>query len=352
MEKRTFFTGTEYQGDVIQRARDAVAGEQQIAVEFHALLFPKTGVQFTDRMLSHGRQYLDALISMVEKRICDIANRQYAIISEVLLAIASTPESRCLALFEKAGLLEGSEIIDHIFIQVQRAELETRLLQKITQTQLEAALTRNLDHGNSNIASAAMALLVAQGRANSVGEHISVNIDNIPSELLYEIAWPITAILAKLAGINGTELNQATEFMLRQHDEGEGIGRRAQRLAKLIESDVQKGANPHPITDGLTLFIARLAERSGVSAEQIVRFTAQPNMTPLIVLLRALNFPSQDALSIVASLANGENSLTFAAYHEIDREKALAAAADWMAPPGYQRAKHLIARAYSGLSDQ
>jgi hypothetical protein len=94
--------------------------------------------------------------------------------------------------------------------------------------------------------------------------------------------------------------------------------------------------------DGLTLFVARLARQSGLTSDQIVAFTAEPNMARFVVVMRAADFPVQEALSIFAALDGGDHILTAASYGETDRDRCLALVSRWASPDAYQNAERLL----------
>ena len=265
-----------HHGDILHRAGKQGDSEAFLAEDFAYALFPKSGVSFNDRMLSNARQYLSALIRDIEKQICLIAIKDLGVGHEGLAAVGNAEAGLTYPLLERSGLLANSVILNHILAQSQYNELGIRLLQNISQEELEATLTRHLDHENPAIADAAMALLVAQGRSTGSDGQKAV-VEDVPSEMLFALTWPVSAALAKLSDFDGPELGQATERFLATHDEGAGVLRRAERLAMMLaKSDDQSRQSIHPMRDGLALFVARMAQLSGLNADQIVRFTAEP----------------------------------------------------------------------------
>lgn len=335
------------QRDMVQRAGDAAATEAGISSDFAALLFPKSDVHISDRMLSNGRQYLNVILAEIESRICRIALKLNESENETLIAIEKDRDSQTLPILDKAGLLKKDDIAEHLFIQVQTAELAARLLHKTSQDELEATFTKYLDHENSAVANAAMGLLVAQSHSFSNGNQISANIGDMPVETLFALVWAVSAALTKVVGLRDTELRAATERVLGEIDESTSVPRCSQRLAQLLERDTESTSFPHPIDDGLTLFVARMAHKSGLANDQIIKFTAQPEMAQLIITMRALDVPSHDAVSVFAALDNGDNILTPATYNGIDRDKAMALLSDWSAPVAFQQAKRLMSDEHS-----
>lgn len=330
------------QRDMVQRAGDAAAAEAGIASDFAALLFPKSDVRISDRMLSNGRQYLNVLLAEIESHICRIALKLNESENEILIAIEQDRDSQTLPILDKAGLLKKADIAEHLFVQVQAAELAARLLHKTSQDQLEATLTKYLDHDKPAVANAAMGLLVAQSRSLANNSQMAADISDVPAETLFSLVWAVSAGLSQITGMREKELRIVTERMLGEIDESTSITRCSQRLAQLLERDSDDDSFPHPIADGLTLFVARMAHKAALGPDQIIKFTAQPEMAQLVVAMRALDVSSHDAVSIFAALDNGDNILTPATYNGIDRDKAAALLSDWSAPVAFQRAKRLM----------
>ncbi|WP_339825621.1 hypothetical protein [uncultured Parasphingorhabdus sp.] len=330
--------------DIIRHASAMADKATFIAEDFAQALFPRTNVVFNDRMRSNARQYLRSVIGQIEARICVIVTQELGVTQETLVKIAAGGAGQSFRLLENSGLLKTVEIVQHLFVKAQQSELAARLLQKISQADLEATLTRHLDHDDPVIAEAAMGLLVAQSKTTSAVGEISASLADLPAEIAYAFAWPVTASLARLSGLPGLQLQTATERLLASHDESASVARKADRLAQLIEqSKTAEDHIPHPMRDGLSLFIARLARQTGLTSDQIVTFTAEPDMARLVVAMRAADFPVQEALSVFFALDDGDHILTAATYGETDRDRSLALASRWAAPDSFQNAQRVLA---------
>ena len=341
---------------LVQQAAVIGASSAHISTDFAAALFPKSNIILSDRILSNGRQYLQAIIRQIETEICVIAAKDFGLSHDLIMEIGNSDRGHSYPLLQNAGLLETKLLLEHIFTGAQRVELGARLLRKISQTDLESALIRHLDNEDRAIADAAMALLVAQSRDISAGAGsgsgaINAHIDNLPAEILFSLVWPTVAAVQKLSTYEGPELTKAAEKLLGRHDEGAGTQSRAQRLAQLVDQ-LTDSENLHPLHDGLDLFLARLAKRSGLSVDQLILFTAEPNMTRLVLTMRAVNLPDQQALSIFAVLEGGGKLLTVASYNEIDRSQAAALVKKWSSNTLYQDAQYQLNAHYTGLSEE
>ncbi len=351
MAKREFLMDRNPAIGLVQQAAAISASSAYVADDLAAALFPKSDIILSDRMLSNGRQYLRSLVQEIETEICMIAVKDFGLNHDIIVEIGNSDRVHCYALLQKSGLLKSQSLLGHVFTNVQRVELSARLLNKISQADLESVLTRYLDDEDSSTADAAMALLVAQSRDNVGPGIVKAHIDNLPAEILLALAWPISAALQKLSGYAGTALIQATEKRLIEHDEGAGTQSRAQRLAQLIDQTAANQQNPHPLNDGLDLFLARLARRSGLPVDQLIRFTAEPNMVRLVVTMRAIGLPVDQALSIFSALDGGGQLLTPASFREIDDAKSQELVSDWSTNRLYQNAQRQLNAHLAGLSD-
>lgn len=335
--------------DIIRHATAMADKAPFVADDFAQALFPRTDVVFNDRMRSNAQQYLRSVVDQIEKRICLIATQDLGVSQEYLTTIAQGGSGQSFSMLEQSGLLKTAQIVQHLFVKTQQSELAARLLQKISQEDLESTLTRHLDHDDPAVAEAAMGLLVAQSKTTGAAGEIAASLADLSPEIAYAFAWPVTAALARLSGFSGLQLQQATERLLAAHDESAGVARKAERLAQLLDqSKTEKNSMPHPMRDGLTLFVARLARQSGLTSDQIVAFTAEPNMARFVVVMRAADFPVQEALSIFAALDGGDHILTGATYGETDRDRCLALVSRWASPDAYQNAERILSDDFPG----
>ncbi|WP_373490119.1 hypothetical protein [Parasphingorhabdus sp.] len=331
--------------DIIRLATATADKAVFVAGDFAQVLFPRTDVAFNDRMQSNAWQYLRNIVGQIEKRICQIATEDLGVTQDMLVRISQGGADQSFVVLERSDLLKTPEIVQHLFVKTQQSELAARLLQKISQEDLESTLTRHLDHDDPAVAEAAMGLLVAQSKSSGPSGEITASLADLPPEIAYALVWPVAAALARLSGFTGLQLRQATERLLAAHDESAGVARKADRLAQLLEqSGIDRDRIPHPMRDGLTLFVARLARKTGLTSDQIVAFTAEPDMARFVVAMRAADVPAQEALSIFAALDDGDHILTAATYGETDRDRSLALISRWASPQAYQNAERILSR--------
>ncbi|MEH6756534.1 MAG: hypothetical protein V7676_03365 [Parasphingorhabdus sp.] len=335
---------------LVQKAAAVGVASAYVSDDLAAALFPKSGINLSDRMLSNGLQYLRAIIREIEIEICMIAAEEFGLKHDIIIEIGNSGRGHSYALLQSAGLLESKNLLEYVFTCIQRVELGTRLLQKISQADLESVLIRHLDCEDAVIADAAMALLVAQSRDNGGSGLIHAHISNLPADILFALTWPITAALQKLSGYEGQELIKAAEKLLGGHDEGAAIQSRARRLAQLVDHIAGSAESPHPLHDGVDLFLARLAQRSGLSVDQLILFTAEPKMMRLVLAMRAMDISTDHALSIFGALDGSGQMLTPASYNEIDVDRASELVSQWSGNGLLQDAQRKLNTHFSGLS--
>ena len=343
----------QYGRELLQRAANAARSSGFLAGDLSAALSPRSDVRFSDRMLSFSRQFLQSVVGHIEKEVCKTAIEHFEAADETLEAIAESDRVHSYQLLEQAGALESRHLLEYVFIQAQKVELSSRLVQKISRSELESILTRYLDHDNKPIAEAAMQFLVAQGREGTTSDTVLAKRESLPAEILHGLIWPISAALAKLSGSGERQLIAASRKILAEHDEGQSAARCAERLAQLLNaSDDPAIQDPHPLLDGVELFVARLGSMARLNAGLVYTFTAEERMARLIVTLKALGIEPQSALSVHASLDGNGESLTAASYQEIDAKDARHLLQSWTLDPAYQAAKHALDIPISGQTDR
>lgn len=201
--------------DMIRRAAMLDQSVNHIHNDLESLLFPKSSVIFTDRMLSNSRQYLRSLVSSIELEICSSAVESGSILPESVLQMSNDCYGYSYNYLQKSGLLSKQEILDHVFVNVQLAELFSR----IVNVNDKNALSIFLDDESPAIADAAMALLAAEARAGTINDSGSFTLDAIPAEIFHALVWNVAAAIENIAGYNGNKIRIAAKNIIRNHDE-------------------------------------------------------------------------------------------------------------------------------------
>lgn len=351
MEKRDISAIHHIGNDLVHRARALSATSTHLPADLAAVLFPKSEVLLSDRILSNGRQYLRSVIAEIESRICLIATEKFSVTHQSIVEIGNNNTTYSYAYLLEAGLLSKANILEHVFTQAQKIELTNRLVQKISQDELDNNLSRFLDHEDKSIAEAAMALLVSKNRSGNHISPISPRLTDLPAEVVHDLVWSVTAAIRKLSRFDGAHLLKAAEYLLAGHDESQSCHCRALRLAGLLHHGGENSLIPHPLKDDLDLFIARMALRSGIKAEQIILYTAEPNMARIIIMMRALAIADTDALSIFTALDGSGNLLTASSYNEISQDEAIRLVGSWSTESSLQAAERALASANLELDD-
>ena len=325
--------------DMIRRAALLDRSANYIHRDLESALFPKSSVIFTDRMLSYSRQYLSRLVSSIEVEICTVALECESALPETVLQMANDNYGYTYNYLQKSGLLSTREILDHIFFAAQLAELSART----TGVGSENALIEFIDNEVPAIADAAMALLAAEARENASNFKDSNTLNSIPAEIFHSLVWSVTAAIEHIAGYQGDKIRAASLHVIRSHDESTSSRSCAMRLANLIENKNDETKKfPSPTKDGLNLFFARLACRSGLSHEQLIMFTAEEQMARLVLVMRAIDMSADEVVLVTSIFDSGNGYVTPATYHEIDIVTAKSYLAHWIASSAYQEARNSI----------
>ena len=351
MEKRDFSANKNDGFDLVKMAGQLNTSSAFLASDLSHRLFPKSEISLSDRLLSNCRQYLLSLVGEIESRLCLKAVETLGIQHPSLTEIGNSASVFSYKHLETAGLLRNEDLLNHIFTQAQHVELTTRLRQKISQEELENGLASRLDHDDGSVAEAAMALLVAWNRSGFQSGQIVTRFSDVPAETFHDLLWLVTAAVGKMLEPGSSKLEDAAQLLLREHDESQSVENRAQRLASLLERGAHQDSIPHPVKDGLHLFLARLAQRSGLSIAQLTMFTAEPNMSRLVIVMKALGIPEGEAISIFSALSSGGILLTPASYKEISSEEAESMAHNWSRQGVFQNAKRALSKIDQGMRD-
>lgn len=347
MEKRDFSAVGNDKMDLAQMARQYGASSAFLTTDLSNRLFPKSGIFLSDRLLSNSGQYLRLIVGEIESQLCLKATEKLGITHASIVEIGNSNVVYSYDHLRDAGLLEKPDLLQHVFVQTQKVELVNRLLQKFSRDDLENSLAKHLDHDDENIAEAAMALLVSRNKSGFQIDQTSCRLSDIPVEIFHDLVWLVAAAVHKISGYQGSDLLDAAETLLADHDEGQSTNNRAERLAGLLDHVEDETIVPHPINDGLDLFLARIALRSGLTSDQLIVFTAEQNMARLIIVMRALGITDSDAISIFTALDGSGNLLTPATYNEISRERAVAMTNSWSHPATYQAAQRALSNSPS-----
>ena len=265
MEKREFSAVTKAGYDLAQKAGELGASSTFLTSDLSGAIFPKSEIFLSDRLLSNCQQYLRSMVGEIESALCLKATEDLNIAHASLTEIGNSGSVYSYDSLSTAGLLTNEDLLKHVFVQAQKAELTNRVLQKISQEELENGLAKHLDNDDKPVAEAAMALLVSRNRTGFQLGQITCRLTDVPAETFHNLVWSVAAAVRKISGYEEPVFLDAAQMLLDEHDESQSIDNRARRLAGLLDHGEEKGTIPHPISDGLDLFVARIALRAGLS---------------------------------------------------------------------------------------
>ncbi|GAB5488388.1 MAG: hypothetical protein Pars2KO_19580 [Parasphingorhabdus sp.] len=351
MEERDFSAVQKDGFDLVGKARELGVSSTFLISDLSSAMFPKSDIILSDRLLSNSKLYLRSLVKEIESQLCLKATENLKITHNSLTEIGNSVSSYSFDHLCAAGLLNNDGLMRHVFVQAQKTELAYRLLQKISQEELENSLAMHIDDENQSVADAAMALLVSRNRSGFYTRQMPCRLVDVPVETYHQLVWSVTAAISKISGYQQAPLLNAAEILLEEHDESESVERRAQRLAGLLDHSEENVEIPHPIKDGLDLFFARVALRSGLNVNQLVIFTSEPNMARLVVVMKALSLSDKQAISIFTAINGSGNLLTPASYNEISQEQAKNMTRKWSHEPAFRVAERALSSITLGSDD-
>jgi len=327
--------------DLMQIASSSTQADDHFEDDLLGLLFPRSSVVFTDHLLADIRFALSKLVGKIETALCHIAVEVYRAPQAALVDIGNSEDVYCFSLMQKSGLFDNVQLLKFLFVRAQEVALTRNILRSVQQEQLDAAPQYLIDHKQSRIAEAAMAVLIAQSRNQLSDGQLNLTVSDVPAEILHDLVWSVVATLEHFMGQKSQQLSAAAEKLLAEHDENAALQCRSEKLAYLLGHD-GGDEHAHLVEDGLPLFLARLAVQSGLSYEKITSFTAEPEMARFLVLLRACDFEPAEALTTITMLHPNSAHITIARYKDIAPDEAKAMIAGWSKQSAYAQASEKL----------
>lgn len=259
-------------------------------------------------------------------------------------ALASARLEIALPVLREAGALADPALVEAL---LRRAE-EHRLYRA---GRAENALLIELaGDSDATVAAEAMALLIGQvGRFDAFREPLLARSD-LPAELEHDLVWLVAAALRSyMVGRHGADPSAADEAvslaagrMLAGYDEGDTVDARCLRLARALAAAgrLDEGVALRALDEGgLPLFMACLAERSGLAPDAVWEILAARSAYGAAILLRAAGFERRAAASALYALGSEtEASAQLDAYDTVSPEQARRRLTVWRADSGYRAA--------------
>jgi hypothetical protein len=189
-------------------------------------------------------------------------------------------------LMAQSGFLRDADLIDFILARVAEDRLET-IIASSTQS-LPAIL---LDHADPNVADAAQALLAADTlhrRTRGFTHHA------LRPELLHQLCWRIVAAIEVGNGDRDARVVDRARELLAEYDESRTAEAAARKVVHFLGDDRQADLQD-PITAGLQLYVACLANVLEIDQDHILHLIDIGSSAPLSVMLRAAGNNAEQA---------------------------------------------------------
>ncbi len=197
----------------------------------------------------------------------------------------------------------------------------------------------------------AMAILIGHSRRYDSFSEPTAARTELSAELEHRLVWRVAAALRHyMILVQGADpaaaddaIVAAAERLLAGYDEGDSLEARAMRLARRLDetgrlSDelLERVIRQAP----LSLFIAALAARTGLSHASTWEILSDPKGRGPVFLLKAAGVGRAEAAAILVSLAGSEETVTAQVdlFDVTELDVARQALRLWLADPGYRDA--------------
>ncbi len=218
-----------------------------------------------------------------------------------------------VARLTRAGLLHDDELMDELIARVRHDLIADALPIAIVGPDEASLLVRLAGVPDSVVASAASALLAAESRRRAANENGTVAGSELSAELHHRLVWWIAAaIRADLRDATAEGDQAIIDAALRSlsaHDEGDRPEAVAMRLAAAI--DARPEELPSLLIESigdrrLSLFVAVLAQATGLAFDQARGITLEPEGDRLWLALRAIDLDRPTIARIGLALSEAD----------------------------------------------
>lgn len=282
------------------------AARERFAVAATDLLLPDAA-RLTEWQRITAAALLSRLIACVEGALRTRLATHFADEEGVAAALESAHVPIAAPILERAGALSDTELSAALVRRVEEHRFWT-LHRPAGRDDLLFALARDADE---EVASEAMALVIARSRRFDRFEEPVLTEAELPAELHHRLVWLVAAALRHylvqqhgLAGVDAAIEAAVGEAMAR-HDEGEGLEAAALRLVRRLDGlgRLDGVFLARTIEGGLLpLFLAGIATRCGLDVGAAWEVLADPRARGPALLVRAAGLERQAAARILLAL--------------------------------------------------
>jgi uncharacterized protein (DUF2336 family) len=327
-------------------ARLLFAATQRRAVATTDLFLPET-LRLTDQQRSTVRTLLDKLVRTIEDELRASLAESFGAEAALQAALASAHVQIAVPLLARSEALRDPELVT---ILLRRVE-EHRVYR--AGSRADDALQTLIVDRDSTVAVEAMAVLTGRSRRLDRFHDPVLARTELPADVQHRLVWTVAAALRRyMADQHGVEpatadaaLASSAGALLTAYDEGDSLDARSVRLARRLgEAERLDGAAFLSFLTGgtLTLFLAGLSVRTGLSYGSVWDVLSDPADRGVVYLLRAAAISRQEAAAILIALGSvtGEAGLAaavdlFDVTSEIAARRALSL---WSLDPAYRAA--------------
>lgn len=309
-------------------------------------LFLRPDHRISDRVRASASATRDALVAAIERDLRLFLAPRLADRAELGASLASASVAIALPLLADTQALRHPPLVA---ILLRRAE-EFVLAERIRSVAPQRSQPL-IDDADPGIASAAMALLIADSRRlDRFGEPLLL-ADDLPAELAHWLVWQVAAALRHyLCAQHGlseadadVSVTAAAQAVLAAHDEGRGLYAAAAWLAERLKAAgrIDGTLLATLLSAGkLSAFTAALASAAGLSQDEAWAVLADPAQGGAALLLRAAGVAREEAGTILLLLRGDEEGAAreLARFDACDRDAARQAVAPLALLPEYRAA--------------
>jgi uncharacterized protein (DUF2336 family) len=303
-------------------------------------------LRLTERERLTASSLIEKLLRAIEDELRSALSDRFSGEAHEALRAALSSASLPLALptIEKTGALAEPSLVALI---LRRAE-EHRLARAAREASLLTDLSGDAD---SDVAAAAVSLLIALSRRLDSFQEPAISPGDVPAETEHMLVWGVAAALRQyivvqhaVAPAEADEaVASAAAALLARHDEGAGADALARRLAlqleekgrlddSLIAAAAREGALP--------LFVAAIGARTQLDSAAVWELLTEPTGRGIALLLRGADLSRAVAASILLAFASDEESVSrqLDVFDGADADAAGAMLSLWRRDPAYRAA--------------
>jgi hypothetical protein len=332
------------EGDAGGAARLLASVRERLAVALTDLALPPA-LRLTEWQRTIVSKLLAGLVRSTEDELRAELARHFTGdgLEAVHAALSSAHVPIASLVIERSEVQWDSALVDAL---IRRAEEER--LHKAAAAE-NGLLIELAGDGQEEIASEAMALLIAQGARRDRFQEPVITRAELGAELQHGLVWLVAAALRRYLtgqhrvdpGTADAAIAAAANRLLAGHDEGRTVDSMASRLVRRLRQADRLDDRFIARTlgeGGLPLFLAALAARTGLDQDSVWEIVSAPSGRGRALLLRAAAVGRSEAGAILLALNEEEAEAQLDLFDSTEAGEAEAMLRLWQADPAYRQA--------------